>query len=302
MIDVNSVINHVFVNYHPRQVGSGNVVLGQINIPPNTGLSQWEIKPRQFDKRTGAVIPGSLQMTLTFHDSAGKAIGATSIATPVYDGTSNSDYYFQRTQWGTQGAGSKWDITTAWANLITFSYSYTASQAVVTFQNYSSHAVYIGKFQLQGIPLYTYDPLTIETYDPAIVGPGNLSINVPFTMDQPFTNDREFSLSLAAYILNRFKTPRLEGQALTFRSKDSVAGQDVLRTSLFDVILTPDSQAGLNSSARHFVVGKQWQYTALGGGALDQMQYVLERCDPALYVKFDDASVGTYDGAGAYYL
>ncbi|HLY26588.1 MAG TPA: hypothetical protein VKQ72_09630, partial [Aggregatilineales bacterium] len=304
MSDVNSVLSHVFVNYHPRQVGSANVVLAQLNIVPNLwqGAAPYYIPPRGFDKKTNAVIPGQYQFTLTFHDAAGKPIGATSIATPVAD----SDFIFVLS--GTSATSGWTDITraavwpTPWASLVTFSYTYAASQAVVTCYNWSAHPLWISKFQLQGIPLYTYDPLTIEVYDTAIIGANPLKFNVPLTLDQPFTNDPAFSQSLAAYVLNRFKNPYLQGKTLTFKHKDTVAGQDVLHTNVFDVVLTPDSQAGLTSSARHFVVGKQWQYSAQSGGILDQMQYILERCDPALYVKFDDASVGTYDGTGVYYI
>ncbi len=300
--EVNNVIDHVFVNYHPRQVGSSNIVLAQLQIPTQLGAysgppSHYEIPPRTFNKASNAAIPGQKQFTLTFRDSAGKPIGAASIVPPVAD----SDYIFQISPYSPVAVGSWADVTTKWANLIVFSYTYTASQLVVTFYNWSSHPVWISKLQFQGIPIYTLDPVTIEAYDTAIVGPNALKFNLPLTLDQPFTNDPTFSASLAAYVVNRLKNPYLQGKTLSFKNKDTVAGQDVMLTRLFDVLLIPDSQAGLTSGARHFAIGKQWQYTAQQGGTFN-MQYVLERCDPGYYVKYDDANYGTFDGTGVYYI
>lgn len=311
--DISTILNQIFVNYHPRQLSTGNVVLWQLNIPPNTALYQYELKPRTFDKKTGAVIPGQLSFTGTFTDSAGKPISATSIATPVAD----SDFQIQWTQWGTQPAGSVYDITRAavwpspWGGLVTFSYTFIASQITITFYNWSSHPLYFAKLQVQGQALYSYNPINVQTIDPRTQGTIPTRIAHPFTLDMPFATDAALIASLVNYLLFRYKDPYLKGNSVTFEGRDSIKNQDastadLLLTKMFDVVTIPDSQAGFvspASGARHFCIGKTWSYVAAkSGGTLTKVTYVLDRCDPNLYAKYDDAVSGFYDQGYLYYI
>jgi len=267
--DAFPIINKAKVKVTPRQSVAG-VVLGQIQSPLSI---------------PGAVggVQGQTTVTITFHDAAGKPIGGDNVIPPV----AVTDWKLSDNPISANG----FDYTTN-VNLRAPTFIISASQITCTFYNFASGQLWIFPLQVRGTGVYQYDPVTITQDDLALQAQDLISMwNVPL----PFTDDVLFAGSLAYYLVQRYKQPILEVQAVTAPFKTALGGVDLLSVEMLDVIAITDAKAGL-SAVRHIVTSFACTIDVVAGSAaLSSLSWSLERIDDVAYGIYDDPVYGVAD-------
>lgn len=214
--------NTVNVTVHPRRVDEDTVVLVTLDTSGLPALAPSE----------------SVTVTGYFKDPEQQAVrvGAASTVTPV----SGTDYTFG-TSFGATNLNASLDV----------SVDVSSNSVEVAFtNNHASLTGYVGSFQLRGIGIYDYAPITVRVSDNTSQTAYGENI---LDLDLPHEYSRDFADQATDYFLAKYKDPRDVADSVGFPANYS----DALMTAALarepgDVIALTETQTGL-SADRYFI-------------------------------------------------
>src|SRR5207244_4416890 len=112
-------------------------------------------------------------------------------------------------------------------------YAVSASQVTMTLNNYASGTLYVVKLQVRGLPIFTYDPITVTQQDAISIAQYQ---ERAFSKDMVWLNDNNVAQSMAQYYLAQWAQPFTEATTLSVQNKATIGGVDLLGLNVGDII------------------------------------------------------------------
>lgn len=267
--------NAAGVDTSPDLVGSmmADEVYGIVHAtasPHNTSAQGVVAQPT-----SGISVPGkgSRTFTLKFFDpDTGQACGVSSLQplTPFTDWTANE----RKDGKGVDYTGN--------AN-ITFSYVIGATSVDMTIINNCIGTLFFPKFQMRGVAVTAYSPVT-ETVT-------NNASNKVMTISLPLTEDLDYLNSLALYESNKYGAPTFRYRQMNFGSQPNIYGSPgnvwpVLSLTLGGWVSVTDGQIGITQKCE--IIGAHVQLEPTKAVVM----YYVQPLDDVTYWLLGDATYG----------
>jgi len=242
----NEIVNRVDVTVTPRESGSPNTLLGEMNDTPSLRAGE------------------TLKVEIRFRDQTGGArIAASAVDTPGagadYTANSNSD-------------GSGKGLT---GNL-TMSVDGFSTSALVSMTNGGTEELYVTKLQLTGTPIYIYDAVTRYAEDAGSeLSYTRRDMMIRLSMGEDVT----FAQALADYLLTEWKDPRFILKGLRLVNVDDTLETQCLAREIGDVVIVQHAPLGMD--AKYRIISKSLRASGrkiivkLGLIPFDDIQYWL---------------------------
>lgn len=228
------VFNDVTVNYQPREVGTSNVVLGEID-------HSVQVSPQQ-----------SREITLRFRDPDNKdvRVGGTSLVALE----SGVDYIANT---ASDGSGS--DMT---ANLGMTVINTSGQSITLSLSNTSlSTSLYVTTLQQRGLPVYTYAQQSIHEVDVDSVKDYGLFKK---SYSLKLVSDDDLASNYARLQVNRFKDPIGRFMNVTFvaNTNNTLMGYASTTYSQVGTIITINDTTLTKQNTQYVIVGVRHSVTA----------------------------------------
>jgi hypothetical protein len=228
-------------------------------------------------------VPGksTRKLTLKFFDpDTGVPCGAQTIQaiTPITDWVANE-------RKDGKGVDYTPGVNPALLNgpYLTISYIITATGIDLTFTNIATGTLYLTKFQVRGVAITSYSPITQTTT--------NNAAGVAMTINLPLTEDLDYTLSLSQYISNKFGTAVYRYRELNFKAHPTnYSGpgsvQVVLSLALGNLVLVNDGQIAVPERCE--VIGMHVELNPQEARTI----YYVQPMDDVTYWVLGDATFG----------
>ena len=215
---------------------------------------------------------GSTAVRLPFVDpTSQQKMGASNLVLPLV----------KTTDWvaNTAKDGSGIDYTTVNPGNVTFTYAINASGIEVTVTNTASGTLWLTKFQVRGVGLVTYNPVTTTVKDTL----ANLQANGANTLAVNFDLSEDINYSIAAgqYLFSRYSVPAYRASSLDYGAIPGAGGSPnvpAVSLNIDNRINVSDTQLGINTG-KYEVIGmgytikpQEWD-TVLNVSAMDDQTY-----------------------------
>lgn len=276
--DINFIINSAVLTYHPRLTGGSVQVLA-------TATSGG---PLTVPGKNSDGTPGTLTVSLTYHDATGRVIGGKNIQ-PIVAGT---DYTANEVS-----SGTGIDYTNS--PRLTFSVAadgYGASQTTVTFSNMATGTLYLTLLQVRGNPVTQYDPVQLKFTDPTSIS--NYQERT-YTKDLAYASDQQFATSLGQFLVGQYKYPiyQVGGVKIEQKTKLSISvPTELLNLELYKVVSVTDAQTGI-AAMKHVIIGFNCEIEPNATDQIKSIEFMLERIDMHTFFILDDPVYGVLDVA-----